>query len=87
MNNTTINESASPSTEQRGRNKVWTMDGTLPLHMAPLNEVPQQVVIFEQLDPVPPEPKKHTGRQLFLILCLLATSALAYLVFSGVVKF
>jgi hypothetical protein len=64
------------------------MEGNKPLRMSPAQEMPQRVVIFEDVEPAPPpHVEKVNARQLFLILCLLLTSALAYLVFSGLLKF
>ena len=91
MNNNIINEGESLDTDQRPRNVVWTLEGNASLRMAPSHYLPEQVVVIEELQTEAPrrDPVRDqtARRQIFLLLCLLLTSTLAYLVFSGHVRF
>ena len=53
-------------------------------------QIPERVAVFEELVPAPKhnlQANQPYRRQVFLLLCLLLTSTLAYLVFSGYIKF
>ena len=90
MNANTKKDTKPVRATPRPRNIVWTMQANARLKMAPEQEVPHQVVVLEDFRDEPIRSSAKDGacrRQIFLLLCLVLTSTLAYLVFSGHVRF